>query len=78
MAARQAAGHHGPSFDVTRRFIRPLRVRPDGFIEFSYSAGDPELSVELILPVHAFREFCAQQGVEVVLPSPAPLVAAPH
>ena len=54
----------GLSFDPQRRFVRVAQVRPDGFIEFDFSVGVPDLLVELILPAAAFREFCAAQGVE--------------
>ena len=63
-------------FDLRRRFVRLTQVRADGFVEFDYAVGDPELSVELILPAAAFREFCAAQGVEPIGPTgvgpPAP------
>jgi phenol hydroxylase P0 protein len=47
-----------PTFDPALRFVRITQVRPDGFIEFDFAAGEPELSVELILPAAAFHEFC--------------------
>lgn len=56
------------AFDPARRFISLTRVRRDGFIEFDFAVGDPDLSVELILPAPAFREFCAAQGVDFVPP----------
>lgn len=31
-------------------------------IEFTFVYGDPDLSVELVLPVDAFREFCRENG----------------
>jgi phenol hydroxylase P0 protein len=32
-------------------------------VEFDFAIGDPELSVDLILPAHAFKEFCATNRV---------------
>jgi phenol hydroxylase P0 protein len=40
-------------------FVRLRGMRSDGFVEFDFSIGDPDLSVELILPKAAFDEFCA-------------------
>lgn len=39
-------------------FVRLRSRRSDGFIEFDFSIGDPELAVDLILPEAAFEEFC--------------------
>lgn len=44
-------------------FVRVRERRADGFIEFDFAIGDPELSVELILPEAAFQEFCATNQV---------------
>jgi phenol hydroxylase P0 protein len=40
-------------------FVRVRHERADGFIEFDFAIGEPDLSVELILPRAAFEEFCA-------------------
>lgn len=45
-------------FDPSKRFVRERDTRPDGFVEFDFAIGDPELSVELMLPRAAFDEFC--------------------
>lgn len=45
------------------RWVRVLAHRPDGFVEFAFSIGDPALAVELILPEPAFAAFCAEQRV---------------
>lgn len=39
-------------------YVRLRHRRPDGFIEFDFSIGDPELAVDLILPEAAYEEFC--------------------
>lgn len=45
------------------RWVRVIERRPDGFVEFAFSIGDPALAVELILPEPAFAMFCAEQRV---------------
>lgn len=52
-----------PAFDQRQRFVRLLQVRQDGFVEFEFAIGEPELTVELILPTDAYREFCRNNGV---------------
>lgn len=52
-----------PAFDPSKRFVRERGERPDGFVEFDFAIGDPELSVELILPRAAFDEFCSVNHV---------------
>lgn len=61
----------GSTFDAGRRYVRVCRRRPDGFIEFEFSIGDPELAVELMLPESAFHEFCLANEVIVLDPSTA-------
>lgn len=46
-----------------RYWVRVTRRRDDGFVEFDFAIGDPELSVDLILPRAAFDEFCARHQV---------------
>ncbi len=46
------------AFDPRVCFVRLRKVRGDGFVEFDFAIGEPELSVELIMPVAAFHEFC--------------------
>ena len=48
-----------------RRFVR-VRERHDGFVEFDFSIGDPELYVELILTDQAFDEFCEANRVRLL------------
>ena len=55
-----------PECDVTRRFVRVLKRRSNGFIEFEFSIGWPELSVELMLPEADFEEFCATQKARLI------------
>lgn len=56
-------------FDATRRYVRVRARRSDGFIEFEFSIGDPDLAVELMLPESAFHEFCLANEVIVLDPA---------
>ena len=56
------------TFDPRRRFVRLCHVRDDGFVEFEFAVGEPELAVELIMPAAAYRAFCSDNQV-TVLPS---------
>lgn len=61
--------HPETRFDATRRYVRVCQQRADGFVEFEFAIGDPELAVELMLPEAAFHEFCLAN--EVILLDPA-------
>jgi len=52
-----------PEFDTTKRYVRICKERPDGFIEFEFAIGEPELYVELLLSTTAFEEFCTKNKV---------------
>jgi phenol/toluene 2-monooxygenase (NADH) P0/A0 len=62
-------------FDPTKRYVRLNQVRADGFVEFQFAIGDPELAVDLILPAEAYREFCRDN--QAVLVSPLPILCTP-
>lgn len=47
-----------------QRYVRVTERRPDGFIEFDFSLGDPDLYVELIMPEDTFETFCANNEVK--------------
>lgn len=61
----------GGNFDAGRRYVRICHRRPDGFVEFEFAIGDPELAVELMLPEAAFHEFCLANEVIVLDPAAA-------
>lgn len=44
--------------DLRARYVRFGRVNAHGFVEFAFGVGSPELMVELVLPLDAYREFC--------------------
>lgn len=48
-----------------RRFVR-VRDRHDGFVEFDFAIGEPDLYVELILTEAAFDEFCETNRVRML------------
>jgi len=50
-------------FDPNRKFVRVMQLRGNGLVEFQFAVGEPELFVELILPMPAFREFCVANHV---------------
>lgn len=54
------------AIDPTRRYVRICEERTDGFIEFEFSIGDPDLCVELMLPKEAFDEFCIANEVVIL------------
>ena len=54
------------TFDPTRKFVRVKELRRDGFVEFEFALGEPELFVEMILPAAAFDEFCALNKVSFI------------
>ena len=68
-----AAG--APPFDPAKRYVRLTQVRADGFVEFEFAIGDPELAVDLILPAEAYHEFCRDNHAELI--SPPPILCTP-
>ena len=46
-----------PDIDISKRYIRLIEERDNGFVEFEFAIGEPELFVELVLPRAAFEEF---------------------
>lgn len=47
-----------PAVDLSQRFVRVLNRRTNGFVEFEFSLGWPELAVELMLTEPDFEAFC--------------------
>lgn len=52
-----------PQIDVTRKFVRLIERRADGFVEFEFAIGEPELYAEMLLPADAYEAFCAANEV---------------
>lgn len=51
-----------PVFDTSCHYVWVRTRRPDGYVEFDFSIGDPALAVELTLPADAFEIFCRERG----------------
>ena len=62
-----ASQHEG--FDTSWKFVRVVERRPDGFVEFQFAIGDPEIFVEMIMSPTAFAEFCELNEVTMLAPS---------
>ena len=52
-----------PEFDVTRQYIRFRELGSNGYVLFDFAIGDPELSVELSMPLAAYQAFCRERDV---------------
>ena len=50
--------------DTSRKFVRVLERRANGWVVFEFAIGWPELAVELLMPEAAFGEFCAANRVQ--------------
>lgn len=50
-----------PPVDLSQRSVRVLGRRANGLVEFEFSIGWPELSVELLLTEPDFEAFCRTQ-----------------
>lgn len=57
-----------PTFDPSRRYVRLRGERSNGFVEFDFAVGEPEVFVELILGREDFAAFCAANQVQVLPP----------
>lgn len=53
------------SEDLSRRSVRVLTRRANGFIEFEFSIGWPELALELVLPEKDFLVFCKTHAIPI-------------
>ena len=51
----------GQSKTPLKKFVRVTGVRSGRYVEFEFSVNDADLTVELILPLAAFEEFCTLQ-----------------
>jgi phenol/toluene 2-monooxygenase (NADH) P0/A0 len=68
MTTNSCSADRQPPLDTTRRFVRLSGERPNGFIEFDFAIGEPEVFVELILDKESFKEFCVMNKVEMLPP----------
>lgn len=63
-----------PGFDTSRCFVRIRELRDDGYVRFDFAIGDPELAVELALPLPGFQAFCRDSGATHLTPEQAETV----
>jgi len=49
--------------DTRTRYVRYHRLTSNGFVEFAFGVGSPELMAELIMPLAAYRDFCKANQV---------------
>ncbi len=49
-------------FDPWIKYVKVTGVNLQGFVEFEFAVGTPELYVELMLRPEAFEEFCQAQA----------------
>ena len=53
-------------FDTSKRFVRLIEKREDGFIEFEFAVGEPEIFAEMMLAEEDFIKFCQDQEVVMI------------
>ena len=52
-----------------KKYVRVTGTRHGRFVEFEFSINDSDLTIELILPLRAFEEFCTLQDAIVLPPA---------
>ena len=52
--------------DLTKAVARVTDHRADNFVEFEFTLGDPDLTVELVLPLENFEQFCSRFSAKVI------------
>ena len=65
-----AEGLDLPKADLTQRSVNVLRRRDNGFVEFEFSVGWPELVVELMMTQPDFEQFCQRQQIPITTSIP--------
>lgn len=58
-----------------RKSVTVTKIRTDGFVEFDFSVGDPDIVAEMLLSAEAFERFCRDQDVR---PTTAPDIPVPQ
>ncbi|MDB5699334.1 MAG: toluene monooxygenase [Alphaproteobacteria bacterium] len=54
------------------KFVRVMRRRDNGLVEFDFAIGAPEVFVELMMPEAAFDEFCRTNAIVDLTDQTAP------
>lgn len=60
-------------FDTTLTYVRVTGKRDDGFVEFDFSVGQPEVALEMVLKERDFAIFCKEQKVVFLDEESAPV-----
>lgn len=47
--------------------MRFRKLHDNGYVEFDFAIGEPEMTVELIMPLADYREFCHRNDVVYLL-----------
>jgi len=47
-------------------FVRFFGIKRGRFVEFEFGVADPDLTVELVLPVELLADFIGRQGARVI------------
>lgn len=58
--------------DVKLKYVRLIEVRKDGFVEFEFAIGEPDLCAELLMPAEAYAAFCQTNSVLHLPPRETP------
>ncbi len=53
--------------DRLARQVTVTGIARSQFVEFRFALGDPDLTVDLVMPPHAFAQFCAREQAEVCM-----------
>lgn len=64
--SNQRVEEHTIELDIQKRFVRVVGERSDGFVEFEFAIGEPDMYVEMILNHNGFIEFCIENKVELL------------
>lgn len=59
-------------FDTSLHYVRVTDKRDDGFVEFEFSVGQPEVALEMVLKQQDFEKFCEEQKVTFLDEEAAP------
>ena len=58
--------------DTSLHYVRVTGKRDDGFVEFEFSVGQPEVALEMVLKQQDFEKFCEEQKVTFLDEEAAP------
>ena len=62
--------------ETPRYLVRVNGVRHGKYVEFDFAINEPDLAVELVLPVPQFEDFCQRYAVEFISSADGELIDA--